>query len=220
MGFLDNIKKQNIACLILKQSYFYSFLGTLLMLATSYVIIFNVILPTWLPEMYYATWASLQYPSILCIKWCYMIHRFLMGRDRFQWKNSLTYSITNQNKCWPDLIQYTSIQTQQQDRQKHSDGESVSQTLDLIKLNQIKSHKNLILPSISTVDFPVSSSSVFAAGCSSSAGKRNHSSDVCYTSFTLHQCLCRQVIAPTCLQKEAWPVASSIRSALFLWVCV
>lgn len=71
---------------------------------------------------------------------------------------------------------------------------------------------NQILPSISTVNFAVSSWSAFTAGCSSSAGKRNKALMFAHKSVMLKE------IAPMCLQKWrlAWHVLRCVLVTVWL----
>lgn len=149
----------------------------------------------------------LRLPAMLsasCTKWCYtddtrLIFGLIDSTERQVWRTADDKN--NAENC--------------------IDRKSASQTLDQDKSNQMQA--NPILPSISTVDFAVLSSSVFAgAGCSASARKKEEMLwCLLHYTFTGHRCLWRQVIAcVSCVYSLSCHVFSQISFVQYMSVHV
>lgn len=128
-----------------------------------------------------STWGSLH--KVMLQRW---YSGFRTGWDWFQREGKFDKQQTTKRTRLTTLIQYTSVWTHTTRRENCVDGTTASQTLNQAKSYQTQA--NHILPSISTLDFSVLSSSLFAGtGCSASAGnKREKCCDVGYTSHSRH----------------------------------
>lgn len=148
------------------------------------------------------------------LHWWYMVDFWI---DRFHRKASLTNG-RRQKQRWP---YWFNTQVYKYATPDEKIALSASQTLDQDKSNQMQA--NPILPSISTVDFAVLSSSVFAgAGCSASARKKEEMLwCLLHYTFTGHRCLWRQVIAcVSCVYSLSCHVFSQISFVQYMSVHV